>query len=144
MDEGSRLPPGWVAWHTDPGGGQVWTFRPDIFDADRFSAPCLPTLTVSRARRRGPRGRPAPNDRRRPWAVALRLEPTVLLDRTTVPDRDEATSLAREWAAAFSGDEYDCAAAYGDHPRDDYLDTLGALLPADPCDFSGDTPNERP
>lgn len=125
MTEGfpeDELPTGWVLWADDPGGRTVLVYRPDVFDSDRFPAPCLPTIFVSDGSRRGRPGR-SPDG----WHATLFLEPEVELATRSVPDRDTALEAAIELAGRFSEGDLDYRGAY-QVPRDLYLDELDRLL----------------
>ena len=111
----------------------IWTFRPDVFDGQSVPAECLPTLTVKRARRRGPRGRPTIGANSR-WTVELRLEPEVVIERTVFDDRADAMDRGEVLARRFSADDLDWQEAY-QVPRDRYIDLLSELLPVE----SGET-----
>lgn len=121
------LPDGWTVWHDEPGGRAVLVYRPDVFDADAFPAPCLPTLYLTRGPvdRRRPPGEPTGDDR---WRVTLTLEPEVTLGEQPVrDDRAAAVEAAVDLAARFAAGELDPRAAY-QVPREAYLDRLEALL----------------
>lgn len=117
---------GWSQWHEGTDGILVLTFRPDVFDGEQFPEPCLPTITVKRARDRGPKGRP----RQRPgssWSVTFHLEPAVELRRALTDDRSEAIDRAQEWAKSFSADQLDYRDAYLE-PRPEYLEALDTVI----------------
>jgi hypothetical protein len=117
-------PGGWTTWNEEPGGLVVLAYRPDVFDADRFPAACLPTILVSNGstRRRPGRGR---GDG---WHVTLRLEPEVRVERTTHDSRDGALAAARDLARSFDAGEVDHRGAYQVlDGRRSYLDALDEL-----------------
>lgn len=122
------LPAGWTRWHDGPHGVLILTYRPDVFDGERFPPGYLPTLTVKRARTRGPRGRPAElSNADTGWRVELRLEPDVTVESHAVDDREEGVELAIDRAEAFANGEIALEDAYT-HPPAEYLDTLASLL----------------
>lgn len=130
------LPSGWTRWHSGTDGTVIWTFRPDIFDGASYPAACLPTVTVKRERHRGPRGRPRSAGSGAAWCAELRLEPDVLLERRTVPDRADALDAAWTLADAFSSNEFSVVDVHHDE-RHQYLQKLGELLPTDSSDSRG-------
>lgn len=125
------LPDGWTRWHAGADGTLVLAFRPDVFDAQEFPAPCLPTISVKRARVRGPRGRPTVRPGgERDWEVHLWLEPDVPVERASRGTREEAVATALELARAFVAGEVAYREAYAE-PRVAYLDALDAILEGD-------------
>jgi hypothetical protein len=120
-------PGGWATWTDEDDGRLILAFRPDVFDAERYPAACLPTVHVSNGptrRRPGARGRPS--DR---WHVTLRLEPEVRVgDRTEHDSREAAREAARDVARRFDAGEVDYRAAYQVlDGRRAYLDRLDEL-----------------
>jgi len=117
-------PAGWTVWADEDDGRQVWAYRPDVFDADAFPAPCMPTLYLTRGRRnrRPGREREAATD----WFVTLYLEPEV----TVTEERFEERGAARERLFDLAGDFADGAVDYRPSyqvPRDAYLEKLDEL-----------------
>ncbi|MFD1568151.1 DUF5820 family protein [Halolamina litorea] len=122
------LPESWTVWNEQPGGRVILAYRPDVFDADAFPAPCLPTIYVtngSRANRPG-----AGQYRTEQWHATLFAEPEVELANETREDRDAAVDAAVEVAERFAAGEVDYRAAYR-HPRDGFLEELDALTGRD-------------
>lgn len=121
------LPEGWTVWSDESGGRQVLAYRPDVFDADRFPASCLPTLYVAA----GAPNRPAAEAELATtdvWRVEFFLEPDVeLVPARKYDDREAALAGARELAAEFAAGELDYRGAY-QVPRDEYLDKLDELI----------------
>lgn len=128
-----ELPDAWAVWSAEPHGRVVLAFRPDVFDAERFPEPCLPTIYISPERDR--RTLPADATTRR-WRVELRLEPDVLLTDRCSTDWDGAVAAATDLARAFLAGEFNLRTPYHD-PRGTYLDALEDLL-----DDSGGSPPE--
>jgi hypothetical protein len=120
-------PSGWATWTDEDGGRLILAFRPDVFDAERYPPPCLPTVHVSNGptrRRPGARGRPT--DR---WHVTLRLEPEVRVgDQTEYDSCESAREAARDLARRFDAGEVDYRDAYQVlEGRRAYLDRLDEL-----------------
>lgn len=124
LDEGD-LGEGWQIWSLEDDRAIV-VYRPDVFDGDTFPAQCLPTIYVTRGRRRRrPEGnRNLPPDA--PCMVTLYLEPDV--DRN--PDSFDTFSQALEGCAdltrRFSQGEVDYRGLY-QVPREEYFQTLDEL-----------------
>lgn len=122
MDDRS-WPDGWEAWSVSE-RRVVTVYRPDVFDGGSFPAPCLPTIYVTKGRRRrGPGDRVQPGD---PWLVTLYLEPDVDCGADRYGSRGAALDGARALAARFSAGDV----AYRDRyqvPRTAYLDRLDEL-----------------
>ena len=115
------LPPGWTAWNEGDDGRVVWVYRPDVFDADEFPAPCLPTLYVTRgAPDQRPGTKPGTD-----WHVAFYLEPEVRVRDcdASAATREAALEAARDLASAFAAGDVDYRSAY-QVPREGYLDRL--------------------
>lgn len=125
---GEALPEGWEVWSAESEGRVILAYRPDVFDAGDFPAPCLPTIYVSDGSRRA---RPGAGQRRTDeWHVTLFLEPDVAAESATFDGRDEAIEAAVETADRFAGGEIDYRSAY-QVPRPDYLDRLDELTARD-------------
>jgi hypothetical protein len=117
------LPAGWDVW-SDGTEKAVLAFRPDVFDGDAFPAPCMPTIYVTKGRRRRQPGRQArPDD---PWYVTLFLEPEVSGEEQSYDDRAAAETAACDIARAFADGDIDYRALY-QVPRDAYFDELDRL-----------------
>lgn len=117
-------PAGWTTWSAED-DRLILAFRPDVFDADDFPAPCLPTLYLTRGRR----NRRRPGEERAAaldWFVTLYLEPEVTVREERFEDREAANAFARELATAFADGEMDVRECY-QVPREAYLDELEAL-----------------
>lgn len=127
------LPDAWDVWSAEPHGRVVLAFRPDMFDAERFPEPCLPTIYISPERDR--RTLPADATTRR-WRVELRLEPDVLIADRRSDDWNGAVVAATDLARAFLAGEFSLRTAYHDPPAA-YLDALEDLI-----DESGAPPSE--
>lgn len=112
----------WVVWSEEP-EQFVLVYRPDVFDAGDFPAPCLPTIFVTRGRRdrRPGRGRVGAD-----WSVRLTLEPDVEVASTTHAGRAEALAGAVDLAGDFAAGAVPYREAY-QVPREDYLDELDEL-----------------
>ena len=94
MDD-DGVPEGWEVW-TESDLKAVLVFRPDVFDGDAFPAPCMPTVYVTKGKRRRKPGRDVrPGD---PWYVTLYLEPDVNADRESYETREGAAAAARDLA----------------------------------------------
>lgn len=126
MTDLADLPESWTVWSDGEDGRLVLVYRPDVFDAESFPAPCLPTLYVTRGRR---------NDRRPgtdpttvgDWFVTLTLEPEVEVPGDRRYDaRTDAVAAAVELARDFDDGEVDYRGAY-QLEREAYLEELDAL-----------------
>ena len=118
------LPPGWGVWSNEDGGRLILAYRPDVFDAEAYPAPCLPTIYLTDG-----------SDKRRPgagqystsrWTVTLYLEPEVEASSIRYPDREAGVEGATAIAARFSAGDIDYRESY-QVPRDAYLDELDEL-----------------
>jgi hypothetical protein len=121
----NELAAGWEIWSEEE-GKIVLVYRPDIFDGGEFPPACLPTIYLTRGRRRR---RPGTDPRSRPgeqWYVTLFLEPDVERDAETCADRAAAIATAEEIAARFARGALDYRSLY-QVPREDYLDRLDEL-----------------
>lgn len=117
------LPAGWDVW-SDGEEKAVLVYRPDVFDGAAFPAPCMPTVYLTKGRRRRKPGREVrPED---PWYVTLFLEPDVSGDERSFDDRGEAERAACDLAAAFSRGEIDYRGLY-QVPREAYFERLDEL-----------------
>ncbi|PSP73926.1 hypothetical protein BRC86_07480 [Halobacteriales archaeon QS_3_64_16] len=119
------LTAGWEVWNEED-GKIVLVYRPDVFDGGAFPAACLPTIYLTRGRRRR---RPGTNPRSRPgeqWYVSLFLEPEVERDAETRDDRAGAITTAKDLADRFARGALDYRSLY-QVPREDYLDQLDEL-----------------
>lgn len=127
MTDDSDPPGGWTTWTDEDGGRLILAFRPDVFDAERYPAACLPTIHASNGpTRRRPGARREPTDR---WHVTLRLEPEVRLgDREAFDSRERARAVAADLAARFDAGELPYRDAYQVlDGRRAYLDRLDEL-----------------
>lgn len=127
MSSQTDPPGGWATWTDEDGGRLILAFRPDVFDAERYPAACLPTIHVSNGpTRRRPGARSRPTDR---WHVTLRLEPEVRVgDQTEYDSREAAREAARDLAARFDAGAVDYRDAYQVlDGRRAYLDRLDEL-----------------
>lgn len=114
---------GWTVW-SDGREKAVLAYRPDVFDSQAFPAPCLPTIYLSKGRRRRKPGKQTrPDD---PWYVTLALEPEVDRDADSYDSREAAEAGANDLAARFASGELDYRSLY-QVPREDYLDKLDEL-----------------
>ncbi len=130
MTDFADLPDGWVVW-SDEGDRAVLVYCPDVFDAEEFPAPCLPTLYLTRGERsRRPGTNPATPGA--DWYVDLYLEPDVSLPGSHgVPTRTEAVDRAVELARRFADGEIDYRGLY-QVPRERYFDRLDELTGREP------------
>jgi len=113
----------WVVW-ADGREKAVLAYRPDVFDSDAFPAPCLPTIYVTKGkRRRLPGKQTRPDD---PWFVTLYLEPEVDRSPDRYESREAAENGAMDLAERFAAGDVDYRDLY-QVPREDYLDELDAL-----------------
>lgn len=117
------VPDEWQVW-ADGGEKAVLVYRPDVFDSDAFPAPCLPTIYVTKGRRRRQPGKQTrPED---PWYVTLFLEPDVDRGAEQFETREDAEAGARDLARQFASGEVDFRGLY-QVPRDEYLAKLDEL-----------------
>ena len=119
------LAAGWEVWSEEK-GKIVLVYRPDVFDAGKLPAACLPTIYLTRGRRQR---RPGTDPRSRPgeqWYVSLFLEPDVERDPETRADRAAAITAAKHLADRFARGALDYRSLY-QVPREDYLDRLDEL-----------------
>lgn len=126
MSDVAEPPPGWRVWSADDEGRVVLVYRPDVFDGDRYPAPCLPTLYVTH----GPRGRRP--GRSHPegdeaWHVTLYLEPEVTVPGGgTYGTREAAVEGALALARRFAAGEVAIDDVY-EVPRERYVEKLVEL-----------------
>ncbi|MDG5776646.1 DUF5820 family protein [Haloarculaceae archaeon H-GB2-1] len=117
------LPEGWVVWSDEP-QQSVLTFRPDVFDTHSFPAPCLPTIYLTKGRRRRQPGtQTRPTD---PWFVTLYLEPEVDRSPERYDSRAAAVEGACELASQFARGEIDYRDLY-QVPRPEYFEKLDEI-----------------
>lgn len=122
--ESAPLADGWRVWNEESGGRTVLVYRPDVFDADRFPAACLPTIYVTNG---SPRQRPGAAQRETDtWHVNLILEPDVEAETNRYDDRSAAVDGACDLAERFAAGEIDYRGAY-QVPREAYFDKLDEL-----------------
>ncbi|RKD97451.1 DUF5820 family protein [Halopiger aswanensis] len=128
MDELTDLPDAWNVWSRGDDGRLVLAYRPDVFDAAEFPAPCLPTLYLTHGRRtRRPGRNPTDTTGASDWFVTLYLEPDVTLDEhDRYPTREEALERTVELAQAFDDGEIDYRELY-QVPRERYFERLDEL-----------------
>ncbi len=123
------LPPGWTVW-SDEDERTVLAYRPDVFDAEAFPAPCLPTLYLTRGKRDRRPGI-APSSPGADWHVTLTLEPEVTGEEGRFERREEALAYAVSVARRFADGEVDYRGLY-QVPREDYFAKLDELTGRDP------------
>ncbi|MFC7136991.1 DUF5820 family protein [Halobaculum litoreum] len=124
----SALGDGWRVWNEEPGGRAIVVYRPDVFDADRFPAPCLPTVYLTNGSRRA---RPGSGQYRTDeWHVTLFLEPEVEAESRTFDERAAAVDGVADVTSRFAAGAIDYRGAY-QVPREAYLDELDALVRGD-------------
>lgn len=121
------LADGWEVW-SESDDRLVFTYRPDVFEGQRYPPACLPTIYVTRGardRRPGVSLDPAPDA---DWHVTLYLEPDVEGASDRYDDRAAALAGARDLAARFARGEVDVRACYQvTDDREAYLDRLAEL-----------------
>ncbi|MFB1064082.1 DUF5820 family protein [Natrinema sp. H-ect4] len=124
----SRLPDGWTVWSQGEDGRLVLAYRPDVFNAADFPAPCLPTLYLTHGKRtRRPGVNPADTADSADWFVTLYLEPDVSLNETLrFPTREAALERTVALARQFDDGEIDYRSLY-QVPREEYFDRLDDL-----------------
>ncbi|WP_247728971.1 DUF5820 family protein [Halovivax limisalsi] len=127
MSEAADPPEGWTVW-SDEADRTIYAFRPDVFDAADFPAPCLPVCYLTRGERtRRPGRHPASRTTTDDWFVTLYLEPEVVVgDVHRFAARADAEAFALELAERFATGELDYRDAY-QVPRERYLDRLDEL-----------------
>jgi len=118
------LPDGWRVWNEEPGGRAVLVFRPDVFDAEAFPAPCLPTVHVTNgSRKRRPGAGQVATDE---WHAVLLLEPEIEAAVERREDREAACEAATALAARFAAGGVDYRGQY-QVPREAYFERLDEL-----------------
>lgn len=123
-----ELPEGWVVWNEEPNGRVILAYRPDVFDGERFPAPCLPTIYVSDG---SLSRRPGAGQRRgEGWHARLLLEPEIEAATEAFDTRAAAIEGAVDLAEAFAGGSVDYRSLY-QVPRPEYFGTLDELTDRD-------------
>ncbi|HET7325190.1 MAG TPA: DUF5820 family protein [Halococcus sp.] len=125
MTDFDALPEGWTVWN-ESDERCILVYRPDVFDTQKFPAPCLPTIYLThgrRSRRPGSERNPSTGD---PWYVTLFLEPEVKRDPEQFETREEAIAGALALAERFASGELDYRGLY-QVPREDYFAKLDEL-----------------
>jgi len=118
----SALAGDWTVWNQTE-EKLILAYCPDVFDSERFPAPCLPTIYLTRGRRTR---RPGADRTGEDWYVTLYLEPEVDRSADSYGDRETAVEGAVDLANRFAAGEVDYRALY-QVPREAYLDELDAL-----------------
>lgn len=118
----SALASDWTVWN-ETEEKLILAYRPDVFDTERFPAPCLPTIYLTRGRRTR---RPGAERTGQDWYVTLYLEPEVERDADSYETRDAAVEGAVDLANRFAAGSLDYRSLY-QVPRDAYLDELDDL-----------------
>ncbi|WP_424004724.1 DUF5820 family protein [Haloarcula salina] len=118
----SALSADWTVWN-ETEEKLILAYRPDVFDTERFPAPCLPTIYLTRGRRTR---RPGAERTGQDWYVTLYLEPEVERDADSYETRDAAVEGAVDLANRFAEGSLDYRSLY-QVPRDAYLDELDDL-----------------
>lgn len=119
------LPDGWTVWTDESGGRAILAYRPDVFDAEAFPAPCMPTLFLTnRSQKNRPEARYVATDS---WYVTLTLEPEVEGATEEYDSRAAAVEGAREYARRFVDGDVDYRGLY-QIPREEYLAKLDELV----------------
>ena len=117
------VPEGWKVW-TNGDEKAVLVYRPDVFDGDAFPAPCMPTIYLTKGKRRRKPGRDVrPDD---PWYVTLFLEPEISGAERSFEDRERADEAVRDLARSFTRGEIDYRGLY-QVPREEYFAKLDEL-----------------
>jgi len=112
----------WTVWNQTE-TELVLAYRPDVFDSEAFTAPCLPTIYLTHGKRTR---RPGADRSGEDWYVTLYLEPEVDHQVDVAPDRETAVDVAVTLANDFAAGEFDFRALY-QVPREAYLDELDEL-----------------
>ncbi len=127
MTDFADLPDGWVVWSDEDDGRSVLAYRPDVFDADDFPAPCLPTLYLTQGKRsRRPGVNPGDRVLDENWYVTLYLEPDVSREADRFSSREKALERAVSLARQFDDGEIDYRDLY-QVPRERYFERLDEL-----------------
>ena len=112
----------WTVWNRTE-TELVLAYRPDVFDGERFPAPCMPTIYLTHGKRtRRPGADRAGDD----WYVTLYLEPEVDHGAAVVATREEAVDAAVTLANDFAAGEFAYRPLY-QIPREAYLYELDNL-----------------
>jgi hypothetical protein len=123
-----ELAAGWVVW-SEGTEKAVLAYRPDVFDTEAFPAACLPTIYLTKGRRRRQPGKQTrPDD---PWYVTLYLEPDVDTELGSFDSREAAEDAVEDLSARFDAGEVDYRDLY-QVPREDYFEKLDELTGRDP------------
>mgnify|MGYP000622158215 CR=1 FL=1 len=123
-----ELAAGWVVW-SDGAEKAVLAYRPDVFDTEAFPAACLPTIYLTKGRRRRQPGKQTrPDD---PWYVTLYLEPDIDTELGSFDSREAAEDAVEDLSARFDAGEVDYRDLY-QVPREDYFEKLDELTGRDP------------
>lgn len=119
-----ELPDDWTVWNEEPDGRVILAYRPDVFDANAFPAPCLPTIHVSNSslQRRPGSGQLQSET----WHVRLLLEPEIESTVEKFDTREAAIDGAVNLARRFAEGDIDYRSLY-QVPRPAYLDQLDEL-----------------
>lgn len=123
-----ELPAGWTVWNEEPEGRVIVAYRPDVFDAAAFPAPCLPTIHVSNSSLKRRPG--AGQIRTDTWHARLRLEPEIEGPTERFDSREAAIEGAVDIARDFADGAIDYRSLY-QVPRSAYLDRLDDLTGRD-------------
>lgn len=118
----SALSADWTVWN-ETEEKLILAYRPDVFDTERFPAPCLPTIYLTRGRRTR---RPGAERTGQDWYVTLYLEPEVERDADRYETRDAAVEGAVDLANRFDEGSLDYRSLY-QVPREAYLNELDDL-----------------
>lgn len=118
----SGLPEDWTVWNESE-EKLILAYRPDVFDSERFPAPCLPTIYLTHGKRTR---RPGADRTGEDWYVTFYLEPEVERGPDSYQTRAAATEGAVRLATQFAGGDLDYRSLY-QVPRDAYLDKLDKL-----------------
>lgn len=112
----------WTVWNRTE-RKLILAYRPDVFDSERFPAPCLPTIYLTQGKRTR---RPGADRTGEDWYVTLYLEPEVDHQAEVVADREAAVGAAVALANDFAAGDFDFRALY-QVPREAYLAELDDL-----------------
>lgn len=118
----SGLSDDWTVWN-ETDDKLILAYRPDVFDSERFPAPCLPTIYLTRGKRTRRPGADRTGER---WYVTFYLEPEVERDADTYEGRNAAVEGVLKLAARFADGDLDYRSLY-QVPREAYLTKLDEL-----------------